>query len=204
MDAPNSGADTCPDRAIALFDAANAADPNSIVDNGRPVPRELLYARRMSAMLDRFAPDADVAVRLAARAQHIERWKSPRSDFPMTRAGYYQWRTALYRYHADRASELMRQAGCDDALVAKVASMLRKKNLKTDLSAQTMEDVAALVFLESYLADFAAAHADYDEAKWIGIIARTWNKMSAHGQAFALKGIQLPQALLPLITKSIA
>ena len=203
MDAKNSTG-ACLDRAVAAFDAANAADPNLVVVNDQSVPKELLYAQRMSAMLERFAPDADAAVRLAVRAQHIERWKSPRSDFPMTRAGYYQWRTALYRFHADTASALMRDAGCDEDLIARVATMLRKENIKSNPATQLMEDVVALAFLESYMADFAAAHPDYDEAKWIGIIAKTWNKMSEQGQAFALSSIRLPEHLVPLIRKAVS
>lgn len=51
-------------RALALFDAANAEDPN--LDEGQP--KELLYGRRMSDMIGRFAPDASEAAQLAVRA----------------------------------------------------------------------------------------------------------------------------------------
>ena len=189
-------------RALALFDAANAADPNIVVDNGKPEPKELLYARRMSAMLQRFAPEADDTVQLAVRAQHIERWKIPRSDYPMTRAGYHEWRTTLYGFHADRAGALMREAGYDDATIAQVAAMLSKQNLN-EPATQMMEDVVGLVFIESYMADFAAQHPEYDEAKWLGIITKTWRKMSPSGHAFALSGIKLPEALVPLIKKAV-
>lgn len=189
-------------RAIELFDAANAADPNTSVADGKPVAKELLYAQRMSTMLERFAPDADEAVRLAVRAQHIERWTIPRHSYPMNRAGYYAWRTRLYGFHADRASALMLEAGYDEAMIARVAAMLSKQDL-TAPATQMMEDVVALVFIESYMADFAAQHPEYDEAKWIGIIAKTWRKMSPQGQAFALAGIQLPAALVPLIKKAV-
>lgn len=189
--------------AIELFDAANAADPNQSLVGGRQIPRELLYAKRMSAMLHRFAPEADEAVQLAVRAQHIERWKIPRSEYAMTRAGYFRWRTTLYGFHAGRAAELMRAAGYDEDMIARVASMLGKKDL-ADPATQMMEDVAALVFIESYLTDFAAQHPEYDEVKWLGIITKTWHKMSPQGQAFALAGILLPEALGPLITKAIS
>lgn len=189
-------------RAIELFDAANAADPNVSMVAGMPVHKELLYAQRMSAMLQRFAPEADDAVQLAVRAQHIERWKIPRGAYPMTRAGYFKWRTSLYGFHAERAAELMQEAGYDDAMIARVAAMLRKQSL-ADPETQMMEDVAALVFLESYLTDFAAQHPEYDEVKWIGIIAKTWRKMSPRGKDFALSGICLPDALLPLIMKAV-
>ena len=189
-------------RAIELFDAANAADPNRSVEDGKPISRESLYAKRMSAMLQRYAPEADETICLAVRAQHIERWKIPRSSYPLTRAGYHKWRTFLYGFHAERASALMRGAGYDDDMIARVASMLGKESL-ADPATQMMEDVAALVFIESYMADFAAQHPEYNEAKWLGIIAKTWRKMSPRGRDFALSGIQLPQALVPLIKKAV-
>lgn len=191
------------ERAIALFDAANAADPSIVADDeGTPASKELIYARRMSAMLDRFAPDADDTVRLAVRAQHIERWKIPRHDYPPTRAGYHEWRTRLYDFHAARAGELMRDAGYDVPETVPVAAMLKKEDF-TDPGTQLLEDVVALVFIEHYMADFAARHPEYDEAKWLGIIKKTWRKMSPQAQAFAQSGIRLPEALVPLIRKAI-
>jgi len=100
-------------RAMALFDAANAQDPN--LDEGQP--KELLYAQRMSDMIARFAPDASEASQLAVRAQHIQRWMVPRNTYPMTKEGYHAWRTGLYTFQADSAGELMRQAGYDDAMI---------------------------------------------------------------------------------------
>ncbi|TAJ23115.1 MAG: DUF4202 family protein, partial [Rugosibacter sp.] len=69
----------CFTRAMALFDAANREDPNQ--EAGQP--KELLYSQRMSDMLHRYAPEADEAVQLAVRAQHIRRWSVPRGDYPM-------------------------------------------------------------------------------------------------------------------------
>ena len=79
--------------AIDRFDAANAEDPNEDLVNGVAQPRELVYARRMTARLDRYRPDAPEPVRLAARCQHIRRWTSARADYPDGRDGYRQWRT---------------------------------------------------------------------------------------------------------------
>ncbi len=59
------------DKAMALIDAANDADPNRETADGTEWPKELLYSRRMSDMLQRYAPAADDAVRLAVRAQHV-------------------------------------------------------------------------------------------------------------------------------------
>ena len=124
-------------------------------------------------MLARIDPDASEALRLAARCQHIERWKIPRAEYPMTRAGYQQWRTRLRDFHADRAGAILRDAGYDDATIGRVRALIRKEALKSDAEAQALEDVVALVFLESYLEDFVATHAGYDEAKFVDILRKT-------------------------------
>jgi hypothetical protein len=192
------------ERAIALFDAANAADPNKETVDGKEMPKELIYAQRMSEMLERFAPDASEAVKLAVRAQHIERWKVPRSNYPMDRTGYLQWRTGLYKYHAETAGRLMKEAGYDDEAIARVQSAVGKKGIKVNSETQLLEDVVDLVFIEHYMLGFAGQHPEYDEEKWIGIIRKTWQKMSAEARAFALAGkIRLPEPLVPLILKSI-
>jgi len=187
-------------RAIALFDAANAEDPNQ--DEGQP--KELLYGRRMSDMIARFAPEASEVAQLAVRAQHIQRWKVPRSSYPMDKEGYHAWRTGLYTFHADTAGELMRQAGYDDATIERVKKAVGKRGIKSNPETQLLEDIADLVFIEHYILAFAQSKPDYDEAKWLDIIRKTWQKMSKAAQAFALSGkIKLPEPLLPLITKAI-
>jgi hypothetical protein len=188
-------------RAIALFDAANAEDPNQ--DQGQP--KELLYGRRMTEMLERFGPDAPEAVKLAVRAQHIQRWKVPRSDYPMTKEGYYAWRTGLYKVHAETAGELMRQAGYDEAMIERVKAAIGKRGIKVNAETQMLEDVTDLVFIEYYMLGFAGQHADYSEEKWLEIIRKTWKKMSDAGHAFALSGkLKLPEPLVPLITKAVS
>lgn len=192
------------ERAIALFDAANAADPNRETIDGKEVPKELLYAQRMSEMLDRFVPDADEAVKLAVRSQHIERWEVPRSSYPMDRSGYLQWRSGLYKYHAATAGRLMKEAGYDDEISARVQAAVGKKGIKVNPETQLLEDVAGLVFIEHYMLAFAGQHPEYDEPRWMVIIRKTWQKMSARAREFALAGkIKLPEVLVPLILKSI-
>src|SRR5262245_21720427 len=92
--------------AIARFDALNAADPHR---------KELPYANRMTTWLEKLEPAASEPLRLAARAQHLMRWKIPRDSFPIDRAGYLKWRTTLYDFHAARAAEVLREVGYDDA-----------------------------------------------------------------------------------------
>ena len=193
-------------RAIALFDAANSEDPREDVGpDGKPSPRELVYSHRMTEMIERYAPDAPEAVKLAVRAQHIQRWKSPRESFPMDRNGYLMWRTNLYKFHAETAGRLMRDAGYDDATIERVQKAVGKKGLKVHPESQMLEDVADLVFIEHYMLAFVAQKPDYSEQKWLEIVSKTWKKMSADARAFALSGkLKLPEPLLPLITKAIA
>lgn len=170
--------------AIAAFDRANEADPNVEEVDGTEVPRELAYARRMSAWLDRLYPEASEALRLAVRCQHIERWTSPRKSYPDGRVGYLTWRRDLKTFHAERAGEILREVGYGEDIAARVGALVRKERLKQDPEAQALEDVVCLVFLESYFSPFARQH---DPAKVVDIVRKTWRKMSGHGQAAALE-----------------
>jgi len=188
-------------QAIALFDAANAQDPNQ--DEGEP--KELLYAQRMTDMISRFAPDASEVAQLAVRAQHIQRWLVPRSNYPLGKPGYFAWRTGLYRFHAETAGKLMQQAGYAEAMIEQVKSAVSKQGIKTNPDTQMLEDVTSLVFIESYMLGFAGQHAEYTEEKWLDIIRKTWRKMSADAHAFATSGgIKLPESLVPLILKAVS
>jgi hypothetical protein len=188
-------------RVIALIDAANANDPHREHDahSGTDQPRELLYGQRMSAMLERFCPDASMAVKIAVRAQHIRRWEIPRDSYPRTPFGYKQWRTHLYRFHAEKTGELMREAGYAEDEIERVRKIVGKLGIKVNPETQLLEDVASLVFLAHTLTGFAAQHPEYDHAKWIDILQKTWRKMSPTGQAYALQQIELPAHLVPLI-----
>lgn len=188
------------DAAIACFDAANAQDPNLEQVEGEAVPKELLYARRMSAWLRRLEPDASEAVRLAARCQHIRRWVRPRADYPMGRTGYKQWRKDLAKFHAATAGAILRQVGYEEAMVQRVGDLLIKKGLKRDPETQLLEDVICLVFLENYFADFSAGH---DEEKIVDIVRKTWKKMSPRGHAAALE-LNLPASAQALVARALA
>lgn len=193
------------EKAIALIDAANSEDPNRETVEGREWPRELLYSHRMAEMLQRYAPGADDVMRLAIRAQHVQRWKIPRNDYPMDRIGYLQWRKALYRFHAETCARLMAQAGYGDDALARVRDAVAKKSIKDNPDTQLLEDVTDLVFIEHYMLGFAGRHGDYTEEKWIDIIRKTWGKMSGRAHDFALAGnIRLPEPLVPLIRKAIS
>ncbi|MBO2012530.1 DUF4202 domain-containing protein [Hymenobacter negativus] len=178
--------------ALAQFDAINAEDPNQDSDAaGRHWPKELLYAYRMSACLDRVAPAAPEALRLAARCQHIRRWAIPRQSFPMTRPGYHQWRNSLKQYHAEQAGQVLAAVGYDAAVIARVQALVQKQQLAQDADVQLLEDVICLVFLEYYFLDFARQHP---EEKVIDIVQKTWRKMTPQGHEWALQLPLVPEA----------
>jgi hypothetical protein len=158
--------------AISRVDAANAEHATT-----------LDYSRRMTRWLEQLVPNAGEELRLAVRAQHIRRWMFPRNQFPMTRAGYHQWRSAAGRFHADEVGKILRDVGYGDAIITRVQSLVRKEGLKSDPETQALEDATCLAFLEDGFAEFAQRH---DDAKIIGIVRRTWKKMSPAGQQAAL------------------
>ncbi len=164
---------------LIAIDAANAADP--ACEDGEPAA--FLYGRRMSEVLDDFAPGASDHLKIACRGQHIERWTRPRADWPEGRSGYLRWREELKRYHADRVSALMAEGGWPEEDRARVAALIRKERLKRDPEAQTLEDVACLVFMCWYFAPFAAGH---EPEKIRDIVAKTGRKMSPRGREAAL------------------
>jgi hypothetical protein len=188
---------------IAAIDALNAADPRRDTVDGVERPREAVYAERMSACLSRLYPEASEPLRIAARAQHICRWEIPRDRYPLGRDGYNTWRTACREHHVALTSGIMRQHGYVDADIAQVAKMIRKQELKRDPGSQALENVAAVVFVEHYLVDFAAAHPDHDDDKLVGILQKTLRKMDPHGHA-AVRLVNLPPTAQRLVDKALA
>lgn len=188
------------------IDAENKQDPNMDTDaEGKEWPKELLYSMRMTDMLHRFKPDADEVAEISMRGQHIKRWTSPRDAYPMDRNGYLQWRTQLYKYHANTTAEIMAEVGYDEESMERVKKAVGKRGIKVNPDTQLLEDVTDLVFIEHYMLYFAGKHPEYTEEKWIDIVQKTWKKMSKEAQDFALAGhIKLPEPLIPLITKAIS
>ncbi|WP_209504629.1 MULTISPECIES: DUF4202 domain-containing protein [unclassified Ruegeria] len=173
---------------LDAIDAANANDPNR--DDGRPEAQ--LYGERMSAELDRLFPGASDALQIAARGQHVERWKLARSEFPEGRAGYLAWRKAQGVHHADVVMSLMTQEGYDAEQAEAAGRMLRKQGIKRDAEVQALEDVICFVFLKWYFQPFAAKHS---VEKIQSIVEKTARKMSPEGRARVLSEFNLPDHL---------
>lgn len=188
-------------RVIRSIDQANGEDPNSEIVDGVAWPKEQLYGMRMQEWVEELDPGASEALRIAARSQHIRRWEIPRSDYPMDRKGYLRWRTTLYAFHADRASEILRAQEYDAETIEHVRTLLQKRNLRTDTDVQTLEDAAALVFLVHHLDDFLKRD-DIGEEKAIDIIRKTWKKMTKRGHE-AASALTLSDESTALLEKAL-
>ncbi|KAK7187491.1 hypothetical protein DPSP01_013752 [Paraphaeosphaeria sporulosa] len=205
--------------AIAAIDAAHAQDPNKITIAGKEVPYELHYAEKCTSYLDKRSPDASEALRLAIRAQHFRRWEVPRNTYPMTRVGYHTWRTYLKKRQADLVMTILDECYGTSAVnrdehmafLNRVGSLIKKEGLKEgDEEAGVLEDVACLVFLDDQFDKYAKlwdegekGEGGLDEEKVLGILRKTWAKMTEKGHELAL---QIPMEGRPkeLIQKALA
>jgi hypothetical protein len=186
-------------RALDAFAAISGQDPAQEVVDGQARPRELVQAERLARWVERLAPEAPEALRLAAHCQHIGRFQFPRSSYPEGRSAYLRWRSELSRRHAEIAQEILTGLGYDGATLEQVRRVVLKQDRSRHPDVQTMEDALCLSFLEHEFAEFASRHPD---DKVISILRKTWRKMSprAHELALALpldarSGVLVAQAL---------
>ncbi|KAK0643087.1 hypothetical protein B0T16DRAFT_331484 [Cercophora newfieldiana] len=194
------------DTALKLIDEAHAKDPRTAEDkSGNALPFELDYAQKMTRWLAARCPEASPALQLACRAQHFRRWEIPRSSYPLTRPGYLTWRAKLKSQAATQVATLLTspaiEPALDQAVIERVAALVRKENLKDDEETQVLEDVACLVFLDDQFDDFEKREG-IDEEKVVGILKKTWVKMSPQGQALALQ-LDLSERAKVLIEKAL-
>jgi hypothetical protein len=187
-------------RAFDAIDRVNDGDPARVALDGRMVGAEVVYGRRMSERLASFEPEAPDELAIAVRAQHVGRFRVPRTDYPAGRAGYLAWRRDLSKMHAAIATEILEALGADPAVSARVSDLVRKKGLGRDAGAQALEDVACLVFLEHYFDDFAAKKTD-DEL--VPIVRKTWAKMSDRAHDVAL-GLSLSDRAKAIVGRALA
>jgi hypothetical protein len=185
--------------AVQLFDEANSKDPKQETFEGKSYPKELLYAERMTQVLQSFEPNASEALQLAARCQHICRWESARDSYEMNRTGYLLWRQDLKKFHAQKSTEILEKVGYEKQTIERVAFLVQKKQLKRDPETQLLEDVICLVFLEFYFDPFAEK---YSEEKLIDIVQKTWRKMSERAHSEALK-LSFSKPALALLSKAL-
>ena len=168
--------------ALAAFDALNRQDPTQVEFDGEIVPRCLLDAQRASFWIEKLDADASEALRLAARAHHLGRFRHPRSEFPDGRAGYHAWRRALQKRHAAAAQEILLDVGYSEEEGMRVGELICKRGLGRDPEVQSLEDALCLVFLETTLGSFSKKHTP---EKVVQILVKSLAKMSDAGRAAA-------------------
>ncbi|KAL1842693.1 hypothetical protein VTJ49DRAFT_4472 [Mycothermus thermophilus] len=204
--------------ALRLIDEAHAQDPRPAPSKGNeggtdPAPFELDYAQKMTRWLAVRKPDASPELQLACRAQHFRRWETPRTNYPATRSGYLLWRARQKSQAASLVSELLTTASSSGTItpplsadeIARVAALIRKEGItgaNPDPEAQALEDTACLVFLDDQLESWFAGREDVSEEKMVGILRKTWGKMSEEGRRLAL-GLELGERAKELVKKAL-
>ena len=206
-------------RAHHLIQMAHEEDPKTITlpYSTDPIPYEQHYASKCLEYLEkRLPPPHSEALLLAVQGQHFRRWEVPRNSYPMTRVGYHAWRTFLKKRQAEQVEQICLDSGYDKAFAERVGSLIRKEGLgkkmtngdgnggeqAEDSEVQVLEDVACLVFLEDQFEEWEK-QAGLEEEKVLGILRRTWAKMSGKGHELALQ-IQLGERGKTLIGKALA
>jgi hypothetical protein len=195
---------TIPSMAARLTDVLDAIDfynrndPKTLELHGVAHPYEWVFSRWLSEWVLKLNPQASELLQIAARGQHVGRWKIPRDSYPMDRGGYLRWREELKRFHAKTVAEIMAKAGYSEPEIEKTRTIILKK-YQVDADARTIEDALCLVFLEHQLADFSKKTP---EDKMIDILRKSWKKMSEKGRAAALTIPFGPQEKI-LITKAL-
>ncbi|GAA6054006.1 hypothetical protein JCM3770_002414 [Rhodotorula araucariae] len=191
--------------ALASFRAFHLQDPQPATPSLEYHSTLELYVRKLSAMsaLAALQRGPGEALLLAANCQHIRRWERPRKDYPDGLSGYKSWRTALNKFHADIAHDVMRQAGYieddegDAALFARVRDLLLKRTLARpplpeteeelkDPEAHLFEDAVCCTFLHLEFTAFASSFAG-DRDKLVRLVGKTWGKMGPLGRNVAVK-----------------
>lgn len=124
----------------------------------------------------------------------------------MGRPGYLTWRAKLKAQAASQVTELLASPAIAPPLsqdvAERTAALIRKENLSNDEETQVLEDVACLVFLDDQFDDFEK-RPEIDEEKMVGILRKTWVKMSPKGQELALQ-MNLSERAKSLIQKALA
>ena len=178
------------DALIQSLNEAHDADPKG---------KERAYCASVYKWICKLITEPSQAVSIAAHAQHFERWVITRDSYPKDKPGYLRWRKDVASRQGERVAEIMRGQNYDQALTERVALLVAKKVPRTDPESQALEDAACLVFLEEQAADFAPKYMD----KMIGILQKTWKKMSPQGHEFALQ-LDLPEDVLALVKEALS
>ncbi|ODH15723.1 hypothetical protein ACO22_06418 [Paracoccidioides brasiliensis] len=106
----------------------------------------------------------------------------------------------ILRLASNLVEEICRSCGYDSDEAERAAALVRKDNMERDEECQVLEDVACLVFLDDQFEKFEREH---DEEKIVGILKKTWAKMSEKGHELALQ-IEMSERAKGLIMKALS
>ncbi|WP_426572283.1 DUF4202 domain-containing protein [Aquihabitans sp. McL0605] len=166
------------ERAVASIDAANADDPVTVLVDGVEQPKELVHADLVEGWVLALDPGAGELQLLAARAHHLRRWVSPRTDYPEGRAGYLRWRADHKKRQAAEVAEILEAHGYDAGEIERVAAIVAKRGLGSDPQVQTHEDALCLAFLQLQFDELADQLGD---DRMVEVVRKTIAKMSPRG-----------------------
>jgi hypothetical protein len=186
-------------RVFAAIDAVNAEDPHRVEVDGRQVPAELVYGQRITETLHRMVAEPSEPMRIAARGQHIGRWRLARKSYPEGRAGYLAWRRQQRVNQAERLGQIMAAEGYDADHIVRVGILIRKENMLADAEVQIFEDIICVMFFEHYLGDFVSR---VEQEKLADILVKTWRRMSPLGRRYALM-LELPEVVTRLMQREL-
>jgi hypothetical protein len=172
------------EKALRAFDQVNALDPRTQTVQGKSYPRESIFARRVSAWVERLSPEAPEAVRLAARSHTLRRWEIPRNRYSMDTAGYHEWRAATAAHSANAAEAILKQIGYPEEAIGYVTQLITWKRFPQDPNAQLLEDADCLAFLEIKLSEYLE---QWEDDKVRRILNGTWRKMTPTARHKALE-----------------
>jgi hypothetical protein len=106
----------------------------------------------------------------------------------------------LKQFHAQKAGEILRKAGYDEPTISRVQDLIRKRNFPRVPDGRVLEDALCLVFLETQFAETTAKTGD---EKMVGILQKTWRKMTSPAQQVALTIPMTPECRA-LVEKALA
>ena len=189
------------EQARSAIYAAHSEDPTKITINDKELPYETHYAQKMESYLSTRCPNASEMLKLAVYAQHFRRWEVPRSSYAMTKVGYHSWRSYLKKRQAEQVGQILKTYDYSEQEVERCMALIEKEGLKQgEEEVQVLEDVACLVFLDDQFDEFQKKH---DEEKMVGILRKTWGKMSERGREMALE-MQMSEECKALVQKALA
>lgn len=123
----------------------------------------------------------------------------------MNRAGYLTWRSKQKSLAATQVAELLASPAIQPPIsaedIARIGGLIRKENLSTNEETQVLEDAACLVFLDDQFDKFEK-ESGIDEDKMVGILRKTWVKMSEEGRKLAVE-VELSERGKALIGKAL-